>query len=194
MLVVVEDRDLHAPAQRPLDIEAVRRLDVLEVDAAEGRLQRGDVVDELVEVVLGHLDVEHVDAGELLEQHALAFHHRLRCQRADVAQPQHRGAVGDDRHQVAARGVPERVRRIGHDLFAGMRDAGRVGQRQVALVHHLLGRVDRHLAGRRELVVVERVATQFGGLLFGRGGHAAGLAVVVGAGLRARARRVGGRL
>jgi hypothetical protein len=26
---------------------------------------------------LADLDVEHVDAGELLEEHALAFHHRL---------------------------------------------------------------------------------------------------------------------
>jgi malic enzyme len=33
---------------------------------------------ELVDVVLGQLDVEHVDAGELLEQDGLALHHRLR--------------------------------------------------------------------------------------------------------------------
>ena len=50
VLVVVEDRDLHALAQLALDVEAVRRLDVLEVDAAEGRLERGDDVDQLVEV------------------------------------------------------------------------------------------------------------------------------------------------
>ena len=51
----------------------------------------GDDVDQLVRVVLGQLDVEHVDAGELLEQAALPFHHRLGGQRADVAQAQHRG-------------------------------------------------------------------------------------------------------
>jgi hypothetical protein len=50
VLVVVEDRDLHALAQLALDVEAVRRLDVLEVDAAEGGLQRGDDVDQPVEV------------------------------------------------------------------------------------------------------------------------------------------------
>ena len=78
VLVVVEDRDLHALAQLALDVEAVRRLDVFQVDAAEGRLQRGDDVDQLVQVrLLVDLDVEDVDAGELLEQHALAFHHRL---------------------------------------------------------------------------------------------------------------------
>jgi hypothetical protein len=49
------------------------------------------------------LDVEHVDAGELLEQAALAFHHRLAGERPDVAEAEHRGAVGDHRDQVAAR-------------------------------------------------------------------------------------------
>ena len=37
VLVVVEDRDVHQLAQPALDDEAVRRLDVLEIDAAEGR-------------------------------------------------------------------------------------------------------------------------------------------------------------
>ena len=83
VLVVVEHRDVHALAQLALDVEAVRRLDVLQVDAAEGRLQRRDDVDQLVQIVLFvDLDVEHVDAGELLEQDGLAFHHRLGRQRA----------------------------------------------------------------------------------------------------------------
>ena len=105
VLVVVEDRDVQPLAQLLLDVEALRRLDVLEVDAAQRGLQRGDDVDQLVRVALGQFDVEHVDAGELLEQATLAFHHRLAGQRADVAQAQHRGAVGDHAHQVAARGV-----------------------------------------------------------------------------------------
>ena len=37
VLVVMEDRDVHELAQALLDDEALRRLDVLEVDAAEGR-------------------------------------------------------------------------------------------------------------------------------------------------------------
>ena len=61
-------------------------------------------LDELVGSRLVDLDVEDVDAGELLEQHRLAFHHRLGGQRADIAQAQHRGAVGDHRDQVAAGG------------------------------------------------------------------------------------------
>ncbi|MNT53793.1 hypothetical protein D3C72_1909000 [compost metagenome] len=40
VLVVMEDRDVHLVAQLLLDLEAFRRLDVLEIDAAEGRLER----------------------------------------------------------------------------------------------------------------------------------------------------------
>ena len=43
------------------------------------------------------LDVEDVDAGELLEQHRLAFHHRLGGERADIAEAEHGRAVGDRR-------------------------------------------------------------------------------------------------
>ena len=60
---------------------------------------------EAVGVARVHLDVEHVDAGEFLEEDGLALHHRLAGERADIAEPEHGGAVGDDRDQVAARGV-----------------------------------------------------------------------------------------
>ena len=120
-----------------------------------------------VGVALGDLDVEHVDAGELLEQHRLAFHHRLRGERADRAEAEHRGAVGDDADHVAARGVAERVVGIGDDLLARRGDARRIREREVALVRQLLGRRDRDLPGRRELVILERRLAQFG-LLVGR--------------------------
>ena len=137
--------------------EALRRLDVLEVDAAEGRLERGDDVDELVGVGLVDLDVEHVDAGELLEQAALAFHHRLAGQRADVAQAQHGGAVGDDGDQVAARGVGSAASSgSSRDLQAGGGHARASRPAQVALGGHVLGRQDHDLPRRRETMIVER--------------------------------------
>ncbi|KAG1255024.1 hypothetical protein G6F68_010578 [Rhizopus microsporus] len=169
VLVVMEHRDLHALAQLALDHAAVRRLDVFQVDAAEGRLQRGDDVDQLVRVGFIHFDVEHIDAGELLEQHALAFHHRLAGQRADVAQAQHRGAVGDHRHQVAARGQLAGLLRVGLDRFTGVRHARRIRQRQVALGQHGLGSGNLDLAGRRHPVVIE------GGLFEIFVGHRCGL-------------------
>ena len=160
VLVVVEHRDLHALAQLALDGEAFRRLDVFQVDAAEGRLQRGDDVDQLVGVGFVDFNVEDVDAGELLEQYALAFHHRLGRQRADIAQAQHGGTVGDHRHQVAARGVLVSGGRIDDDLFTRRRHSRRVRQRQVALVGQLLGRRDADLARRRKLVILERCDAQ----------------------------------
>ena len=39
------------------------------------------------------LDVEHVDAGELLEQDRLALHHGLGGERPDIAEAEHGGAV-----------------------------------------------------------------------------------------------------
>jgi hypothetical protein len=129
MLVVVEDRDLHALAQFALDIETFGRLDVFQVDATEGRLQRRDHFDQLVRIALVDLDVEHVDAGELLEQYRLAFHHRLGRQGADRAQAQHRGAIGDNRDKIATCGVAESVYRVGDDFLGGGGDAGRIRQR-----------------------------------------------------------------
>ncbi len=180
MLVVVKDRDLHALAQAPLDIKAVRGFDVFEVDAAEGGLQRGDDFDQPFRVFFVDFKVEDVDVGELFEQHALAFHHRLGRQRPDVAQAQHRRAVGDDGHQVAAAGVFVGVHRIGHDLFARRRHAGRVSQRQVVLVRELLGGANGDLARRREFVVLEGRAAHFGALVFGWGKHGCGLRRVQG--------------
>jgi hypothetical protein len=109
VLVVVEDRDLHPLAQLALDVEALGRLDVLEVDAAEGRLERAMMSTSLSGSRSSISMSKTVDAGELLEQHRLAFHHRLGGERADGAEAEHGGAVGHDRDQVAARGQGARL-------------------------------------------------------------------------------------
>jgi hypothetical protein len=105
VLVVVEDRDLHACAKFAFHLEAVGSLDVFQVDAAEGGFERGHHFDQPVDIGFGDFDVEHIDACEFLEQDRLALHDRLGGKRTNVAQPQHGGAIGDDRHQVAAAGV-----------------------------------------------------------------------------------------
>ena len=162
MLVVVEDGDLHLLAQLALDVEALGGLDVFQVDAAQGGFQCADDLDQLVGVALGQLDVEHVDAGKLLEQAALAFHHRLAGQRADVAQAQYGGAVGDHAHQVAARGVLGSLGRVGLDVQARIGHARRIGQRQVTLVGQRLGGADGDLARRRQGMVFPRGIAQGG--------------------------------
>ena len=93
------------------------------------------------------LEIEDVDVGELLEEAGLALHHRLAGERADVAQPQHGRAVGDDRDEVAARRVLPGHLGVGGDLEARLGDAGRVRERQIALRDERLGRDDLELPG-----------------------------------------------
>ena len=100
MLIVVEDGNVHAVAQLLFDDEAFGRLDVLQVDAAEGRLQGCHDLDQLFGVGLGDLDVEDIDARELLEQAALAFHDGFAGERTDVAEAEDGGAVGDDADEI----------------------------------------------------------------------------------------------
>jgi len=134
VLVVVEDRNLHALAQLRLDVEAFGRLDVLKIDAAEGRFQRGDDVDELVGIEFVDFNIEYVDAGELLEKYALAFHHGFAGKWADVAEAEHGGAVGNDRDEVAACGVERSSPGVADDFVAGRCDAGGIGKREIGLV------------------------------------------------------------
>ena len=58
------------PPQFFLDDEALGRLDVFQVDAAEGGLQQLAGADDFLGILGGQFDVEHVDIGEALEQHA----------------------------------------------------------------------------------------------------------------------------
>ena len=78
-------------------------------------------------------DVEHIHVGKALEQNRLAFHHRLAGERTDVAQAEHRRAVGHHRHQVSARRVLVGIVRILLDLQTGVGNAGSVGQAEIAL-------------------------------------------------------------
>src|SRR6185369_5991362 len=164
VLVIVEDGNLHPLTQLLLDVEALGGFDVFEVDAAESRFERGDDVDQFVRVAFLDLEVEDVDIGEFLEQHALAFHDRLGGERTDRPQAEDGGAVGDDADQVGARGQGADFGRIGDDFFAGESDARRVGHRQIVLVGQLFDGGNRNLARLRVAVVIERGFAQLSGI------------------------------
>ena len=100
MLVVVEHGNVQRLSQPALDLEAARRGDVLEVDAAEAGRQRDDRADDLVDILRRQADRKGVDASELLEQHRLPLHDRERRLGPDVAEPEHGGPIGDDRDRV----------------------------------------------------------------------------------------------
>ena len=146
VLIVMEDRNVEQLAQLLLDDEAFGRLDVFQIDAAPALAQELDAIDEFVRIFGGDFEVDGIDVGEALEQHRLAFHHGLGGKRAAIAEPENGGAVGDDGDEIALGGVV-----VGAALVLGDRqhrngDAGRIGERQVALGGHGLGGHDLKLA------------------------------------------------
>ena len=131
VLVVVEDGNVQRLAEPPLDLEAARRGDVLEVDAAEAGGERDDRADDLVDILGGEADRKGVDAAELLEQDRLALHDRESRLGPDVAEPEHGGPVGDDGDRVLLDRERPDLRGIRGDGARDPGDAGRVCHRQV---------------------------------------------------------------
>ena len=145
MLVVVEDRNVELLAQPGLDLEAARGRDVLEVDAAEGGSDELHGLDDLLRVLGVEADGKGIHSGQLLEEHGLALHHRHRRLGADVAEPEHRGAVGDDGHRILLDGEREGALRVFLDRHAHAGHTGRVGHGEI------VARPDRHLAAHLDL-------------------------------------------
>ena len=131
------------------------RADVLEVDAAEGRRDQLAEADHLLRVDRVDLDVEDVDVGEALEEDALALHHGLAGEGAEVAEAEHGGAVGDDGDEVALGGVLVRIFGVLLDLETGRRDAGGVGEGEIGGRGAALGRDDLDLPGATLGVIFE---------------------------------------
>ena len=124
MLIIMEHRNLHALTELLLDIKAFRRLDIFEIDTPEGGFQTGDDLDQFVRIIFADFQIEDIDIGELLEQHAFAFHHRLRRQRTDIAEAKHCRTVGNDAYQIGSRRQCCHLFRFRNDLFAGRRHTG----------------------------------------------------------------------
>ena len=87
VLVVVEDGNLHRLPQRLLDVEAVGCANVLEVDAADRRLEQLAELDHVIRILGPDLEIEDIEVGELLEEIRLclpspAFRPARRCCRA----------------------------------------------------------------------------------------------------------------
>ena len=166
MLVVVEHGNVHQFAQALLDDEAFRRLDVLQIDAAERRREIAHAVDEFVDILGRHFQIDGVDVGEFLKQNGLTLHHWLAGQGADIAEPEHGSAVGDDGDEVTPRGVVVGGVGIVVDFHARRRHAGRIGHRQIALGDQGLRRRDGNLAGLAGLVHMQRVDIELAQLPF----------------------------
>ena len=86
VLVVMEHRNVHQLAQPLLDDEAFRRLDVLEIDAAERRPEIAHALMNSSGILGVDLQIDRIDIGEALEQDRLALHHRLGGERPEIAE------------------------------------------------------------------------------------------------------------
>jgi len=124
----MKDGNVHQLPQPLFDDEAVGRLDIFQIDAAEAGPQIAHAIDERVDVRRVHFDVDRIDIGETLEQHGLAFHHGLGGQRPQIAQAQNRRAVGNHGHEIAfGRVIEHGIRPLG-DRTHGHGHAGRIGE------------------------------------------------------------------
>ncbi|MNS45898.1 hypothetical protein D3C72_783780 [compost metagenome] len=155
VLVIVEYRDVALFDQGALDFEALRRLDVFEVDATEGDRDAANGVDERLRAFRFHFDVEHVDTGETLEQNTLAFHDRLGSQWAEVTQTEDGGAIGNHRNQVAFAGVFVSQLWITADFTHGLSNTWAVGQGEVTGGGGGLGEFDAQFPRTRLSVIFE---------------------------------------
>ena len=134
VLIVVEHRDVEALLQPILDLEAARRRDVLQVDPPESGGDLHDRVDDVLGVGGVQTDRHSIDAAEFLEEQRLALHHRQGCLRTDVAEAQHRRAVGHDQHRVGLPGVVEHQIPLGGDRLRHPRHPRGVGQGETCSV------------------------------------------------------------
>ena len=91
-----------ASISAPLDLEAVRRRDVLEVDPAEAGRDRARP-SRRTRRTSSRVDQDRhgAEADALRVEQRLALHHRHRGDRADVAEAEHARAVGADRDRCA---------------------------------------------------------------------------------------------
>ena len=159
VLVIVKDRDIQLGRQPLLHLKAGRRGDILQVDAAEGGGHRFDGGDDLFGRLRLQFDIEDIDIGKALEEHALAFHYRFGSERAAVAEPQNRRAIGNDRHQVAARGQFVGLQGVAVDFENRFRHAGRIGEREVALGGQRFGGLDFDFARPPHAVIFQGVVS-----------------------------------
>lgn len=161
VLVVVHHRDVQFLAQPAVDLEAFGRLDVLEVDAPERRGYRLHRADECLGIGFVDFDVEGVDVGESLEEHAFTFHDGLACQSSDIAQSQNGRAVRNDCYQIAFVRVTVNLFGVSFDFAARCCDAGRIGQRQVVLRVIGLRRYDRDFPWAAFAVIAQSLLIHF---------------------------------
>ena len=156
--VVVHDGDVELGDEPRLDLEAVGRADVLEVNATEAAGDALHRFDERVGVFGVDEDRHSRDAGELAIEHGLALHDGHRRDGPDVAEAENARAVGADGDGAPDHGEAVGERRVVGNGEADAGDAGGVDVAHVLEGAHLVAADDVQLAAlvRVEGAIPER--------------------------------------
>ena len=93
MLVIMHDRNLHPLFQGLLNDEAFWGGNIFQINAAKARLHQRDGVDKGFGVFGVQFNVDRINIGKAFEENCLAFHHRLRGERTQIAHAQNGSPV-----------------------------------------------------------------------------------------------------
>ena len=155
MLVIVHHGDVEGLLEALLDVEALRGLDILEVDTTKGGSDALYCLAELLGILLGYLDIEYVDTTVDLEEQTFTLHDGLAAHGADVAQTEYGSTVRDNGYQVTLIGVLVSCVGVLLNLQTGIGHAGRIGETQVGLCTISLGGLYFNFSRASALVVFE---------------------------------------
>ena len=101
VLIIMENWNIHAFAQLLLDDKTFRCFDVFKIDAAKCGRQHRNRLDKFFRIRGVKFEINTIDIGKFFEQHGLTFHHWFGRRGANITKTQHRGAIGNDRNNIA---------------------------------------------------------------------------------------------
>ena len=139
MLIIVHHRNIEGALQAFLDIEALRGLNVLKVDAAKGWRNTLYSLTELLRVFLINFDVKYVYATVNLEKQALPFHYWLTTHGSNITESQHSCSVRNDCHKITLIRIFISIVRILLNLKTRISHTWRISQRKICLSTISLG-------------------------------------------------------
>ncbi len=128
MLIIVEHGNVEHPFESLFNVKTFRCFNIFQIDSAKRWRNCFNHTNDLFGIVCVQFDVEHIHISELLEQHTLAFHHRLARQRAAITQTQNRRAIGNDGDQICFRSVFVSGLRVALNFDHCLCHTGRVSQ------------------------------------------------------------------
>ena len=100
----MEDGDVAALLQLPLNFKTAGSGDILQIHAAKRSSQQCHGVDDVIHIVAPDTQGNSVYITKGLEENALTFHNRHAGLRTNITQPQNSGAVCDHGDRVPASG------------------------------------------------------------------------------------------